>query len=224
MALLGSAGRGQKKEKMLNDTVEATSKSVKAVSGIEDQIDSSKICYKCKKPGHLARDCEENILQFDHALLATDEHDNVSEHSHAKFDGTTIEMDKIEIEEEGIHELGVEEKEKLNELDYLTGNPVPNDVLLYAVPVCGPYNALQTYKYRVKITPGTAKKGKAARSAMNLFHHMPEVTNREKELMKACTDAELIAAIIGNAKVTAPGLTQLKQKQKKGKKSAKNES
>jgi hypothetical protein len=26
--------------------------------------------------------------------------------------------------------------------------------------VCAPYNALQTYKYRVKITPGTAKKGK----------------------------------------------------------------
>lgn len=69
-------------------------------------------------------------------------------------------MDKIEMEEDGIHEIGEEEKEKLNDLDYLTGNPLPDDILLYAVPVCGPYNALQTYKYRVKITPGTAKKGK----------------------------------------------------------------
>lgn len=50
---------------------------------------------------------------------------------------------------------------------------------------------------------------------------MPEATIREKELIKACTDPELVAAIIGNARVTAAGLTQLKQKQKKGKKSSK---
>lgn len=46
---------------------------------------------------------------------------------------------------------------------------------------------------------------------------MPDATNREKELMKACTDAELVAAIIGNVKVTAAGLAQMKQKQKKSK-------
>ncbi|PKI62666.1 hypothetical protein CRG98_016937 [Punica granatum] len=122
------------------------------------------------------------------------------------------------MEEDDIHEIGEEEKEKLNDVDYLTGNPLPSDILLYAVPVCGPYNALQSYKYRVKITPGTAKKGKAAKMAMNLFSHMPEATSREKELMKACTDPELVAAIIGNVKVSAAGLSQLKQKQKKSKK------
>ena len=60
--------------------------------------------------------------------------------------------------------------------------------------------------------------------AMNLFSHMPEATNREKELMKACTDPELMAALIGNVKITAAGLTQLKQKQKKGKKTNKEAS
>ena len=63
---------------------------------------------------------------------------------------------------------------------------------------------------------------------MNLFSHMPEVTNREKELMKACTDPELVAALIGNVKITTAGLTQLKQKQKqkqkKGKKTNKEAS
>nr|CAB3466189.1 unnamed protein product [Digitaria exilis] len=126
------------------------------------------------------------------------------------------------MDEDDVQEIGDEEKEKLIDLDYLTGNPLPSDILLYAVPVCAPYNALQTYKYRVKITPGTAKKGKAAKTAMGLFLHTTDATNREKELMKACTDPELVAAIVGNAKITAPGLTQLKQKQKqKGKKSAK---
>jgi len=60
----------------------------------------------------------------------------------------------------------------------------------------------------------------AAKTAMNLFSHMSEATNREKELMKACTDPELVASIVGNVKITAAGLTQLKQKQKKGKKSS----
>lgn len=54
---------------------------------------------------------------------------------------------------------------------------------------------------------------------MNLFSHMGEATSREKELMKACTDPELVAAILGNVKVAAAGLSQLKQKQKKNKKS-----
>jgi len=60
----------------------------------------------------------------------------------------------------------------------------------------------------------------AAKTAMNLFSHMSEATNREKELMKACTDPELVASIVGNVKITAAGLAQLKQKQKKGKKSS----
>lgn len=221
MALLASAGKAPKKEKEPQDQDAGASKFTRSVSG---QHDSSKICYKCKKAGHLSRDCQETISETGQSQDVVNEHANVAifEDLGAELDKTTSEMDKIAIEEDGIHEIGEEERVELNDLDYLTGNPLPDDILLYAVPVCGPYNALQTYKYRVKITPGTAKKGKAAKTAMNLFMHMPEVTNREKELMKACTDPELVAAIVGNAKITAPGLTQLKQKQKKGKKSSKD--
>jgi hypothetical protein len=62
--------------------------------------------------------------------------------------------------EENVQELGDDEREKLTELDSLTGCPTATDVLLYAVPVCAPYQALQGFKYRVKLTPGNAKKGK----------------------------------------------------------------
>lgn len=216
MALLASAGNALKNTGETQNGNEATVEVEVANDGPKD---APKICYKCKRTGHLSRDCPEHPSSTSH-------HPTTSgvDNSRVRLDDTTSEADKVAMEEDDVHEIAEEEKGKLNDVDYLTGNPLPSDILLYAVPVCGPYSAVQSYKYRVKITPGTAKKGKAAKTAMNLFSHMPEASAREKELMKACTDPELVAAIIGNVKVTAAGLTQLKQKQKKGKKSNKAES
>ena len=45
----------------------------------------------------------------------------------------------------------------------LAGVPREGDVLLAAIPMCAPYSAIQTYKYRTKLTPGAQRKGKAAR-------------------------------------------------------------
>ncbi|KAL1803663.1 hypothetical protein ACET3Z_032310 [Daucus carota] len=209
MALLASAGKVQASVEPKPQAVAAVAKSV---TGPED---SAKICYKCKKAGHLSRDCQEHPDEAVQSRGSTGPQNNSN-----IVDIGCNEMDRIAMEEDDIHEIGEEEKEKLNDVDYLTGNPLPTDILLYAVPVCGPYNALQSYKYRVKIIPGTAKRGKAAKMSMNLFSHMPDATQREKELMKACTDPELVAAIIGNVKVSATGLSQLKQKEKKGKKAS----
>lgn len=50
-------------------------------------------------------------------------------------------------------------RDELGVLDSLTGLPGPDDVLLFAVPVCGPYSALQNYKYKVKLTPGVCVLG-----------------------------------------------------------------
>lgn len=35
----------------------------------------------------------------------------------------------------------------INMLDSLTGQPLPEDELLFAIPVVAPYNALANYKY-----------------------------------------------------------------------------
>ncbi|XP_023760773.1 uncharacterized protein LOC111909216 isoform X2 [Lactuca sativa] len=208
MALLASAGKAKVNEQEAQTEEEINTTTSKELKPLDGNEDAPKRCYKCKKVGHLAKDCKEHS----DAVAAANGRNGENE--------TLNEAEKIAMEEDDIKEIGEDEKEKLTDVDYLTGIPLPNDILLYAVPVCAPYAALQSYKYRVKIIPGTAKKGKAAKMAMNLFGHMPEASQREKELMKACTDPELVAAIIGNVKVSAAGLNQLKQKQKKGKKAA----
>ncbi|KAG0288621.1 hypothetical protein BGZ96_007604 [Linnemannia gamsii] len=73
------------------------------------------------------------------------------------------------LQEENIKMLEPEESENLTVLDGLTGKPLPTDILQFAVPVCAPYGALQKYKYKVKLIPGTMKKGKAVKTAVNHF-------------------------------------------------------
>ncbi|PYH32492.1 putative DUF814 domain protein [Aspergillus neoniger CBS 115656] len=45
----------------------------------------------------------------------------------------------------------------------LVGTPHPEDEILAAIPVCAPWAALGRYKYRIKLQPGTVKKGKAVK-------------------------------------------------------------
>eukprot|EP00878_Enallax_costatus_P027775 GHUV01029928.1.p3 GENE.GHUV01029928.1~~GHUV01029928.1.p3 ORF type:complete len:131 (+),score=46.18 GHUV01029928.1:952-1344(+) len=108
----------------------------------------------------------------------------------------------------------------LKELDSLTGCPRPDDVLMYAVPVCGPYAALANYKYKVKLTPGTLKKGKAVKQAVDVLVRGQDVVARERELIRACPDADMVNAMVGTVKISAAGLQQIKQASKKAKKAA----
>jgi hypothetical protein len=54
----------------------------------------------------------------------------------------------------------VAEDTDISEIDKLTGLPKPNDQLLFAVPMLAPYSTVQNYKYKVKVQPGTLKRGK----------------------------------------------------------------
>lgn len=125
------------------------------------------------------------------------------------------------LEDEGI--LDEMEGKQADELEKLTGTPLPEDLLLYAVPVCGPYKALQSMKYVVKLTPGTNKKGKAAKQAVEIFMNSKDCSNNEKTLIKGLTDPEMVAIMIGDVKLSVPGLySTLKNKKVEKKKSAKD--
>ena len=63
----------------------------------------------------------------------------------------------------------VAENVDVNEIDKLTGIPKANDMIIGIVPMCAPYSAISTYKYKVKIQPGTLKRGRAMKLIKSLF-------------------------------------------------------
>ncbi|XP_064185835.1 ribosome quality control complex subunit NEMF-like isoform X1 [Anguilla rostrata] len=120
------------------------------------------------------------------------------------------EQDEKEADDPEQDNPGAEEGESL--LVSLTGQPHSEDMLLFAVPVCGPYTALTNYKHKVKLTPGTQKKGKAARTAVFSFMKSKESTAREKDLFRSVKDTDLSRNIPGKVKVSAPNLLAAKKK------------
>ncbi|XP_022913769.2 ribosome quality control complex subunit NEMF homolog [Onthophagus taurus] len=96
-------------------------------------------------------------------------------------------------------------------IDALTGIPVGEDELLFAVPVVAPYNTLNNYKFKVKLTPGTSKRGKAAKTAVNMFLQDRTISAREKDLLKAVKDEQLARNIPGKVKLSAPRLQAMRR-------------
>ncbi|KFP50324.1 Nuclear export mediator factor Nemf, partial [Cathartes aura] len=111
-----------------------------------------------------------------------------------------LEEQQEEKEEQDQDQPGVEEGEAL--LDSLTGQPHPEDIL-------------QTFsfeRYKVKLTPGTQKKGKAAKIALHNFMQSKEASAREKDLFRSVKDTDLSRNIPGKVKVSAPHLLNRKKK------------
>lgn len=138
------------------------------------------------------------------------------------------------IKQTTLDEQNEEENEEVEVDDHaiincLTGQPLPEDILLYAVPVCAPYIALTNYKYKVKLTPGQLKKGKAVKTCMSLFlstckddqkdkdESMVNAAVAEKNLIKSMNEMEMISQMLGKVKISAPNLEVVKSKSKKKK-------
>ena len=93
----------------------------------------------------------------------------------------------------------------LTYLDSLTGQPHPDDILLFSIPVCAPWIALQKFKYKVKLTPGSLKKGKAAKSALSSFIAVgsgADGRDKELELIRSIQENELIMQILAKVKIS----------------------
>ncbi|XP_011315460.1 nuclear export mediator factor NEMF homolog [Fopius arisanus] len=96
-------------------------------------------------------------------------------------------------------------------LDQLTGKPIDEDELLFAVPVIAPYGTLQSYKFKVKLMPGTGRRGKAAKTAISVFLRDKTITTREKDLLKAVKEETIARNIPGKVKISAPQIQKHKK-------------
>eukprot|EP01084_Bolivina_argentea_P294154 506065_1 len=47
-----------------------------------------------------------------------------------------------------------------DQLKVLTGKLNENDIVLYGMVMCAPYSCITSYEYKIKITPGTSKRGR----------------------------------------------------------------
>ncbi|CAM9562448.1 unnamed protein product [Sphacelaria rigidula] len=78
--------------------------------------------------------------------------------------------------------------------------------------------SLRDYRYKVKLTPGKQKRGKASKQAIEVFSRAKDCPAPHKPLMKGVTDNECVQAIIGDVKVSVAGLAQATQAKKKANK------
>jgi predicted ribosome quality control (RQC) complex YloA/Tae2 family protein len=80
-------------------------------------------------------------------------------------------------------------KANLLNLDAFTGRPLPGDDLVSAIPVCAPWSALASFKYKAKIQPGSTKRGKAVKEVLSIWDHAGK---NEKATDKSSQDTERI--------------------------------
>ena len=130
-----------------------------------------------------------------------------------------------------MEELDPEDMDRLNTSEFnhrgFTFAPKPEDSLLYALPVCGPTSSMLGFKFRVKLLPGSTKKGKAAKTAVELFSRLPNCTERERGLLRAVQETNNIQTMVGGVKLSAPGInsaSKASKAQKKGKAKSKAKS
>lgn len=121
------------------------------------------------------------------------------------------------LEEEENAEEAQKNAERLTNLDVLTGQPRAEDILLHAIPVVAPYSSMTNYKFKIKITPGHTKRGKAAKAAAEALFRNNEATQREKDLIRAVPLEELARSMIANVKLHATLAARKAAREKHGK-------
>ncbi|KAL9623593.1 MAG: hypothetical protein Q9160_002049 [Pyrenula sp. 1 TL-2023] len=115
------------------------------------------------------------------------------------------------------------ERQELANLDALVGWPQPGDEILHAIPICAPWSALSTRcKYKVKLQPGSLKKGKAVREIVGMWAELaknggPKIVDaeardrervwpREVECVRAWKVDEVFGVVpVGKVRVMAGG-------------------
>jgi hypothetical protein len=85
--------------------------------------------------------------------------------------GQDVDDDEPVLEDPAV--FAARDVERMSRVDWFTGAPTESDAIDFAVCVVAPYQALQSFRYKVKLTPGTQKKGKAGKQALDILCKAP---------------------------------------------------
>lgn len=135
---------------------------------------------------------------------------------------------KQEMAEDGVIDSDLDDGavDDTAELLKLTGKPHMDDLLLSAIPVCAPYQTLSQYTYRVKLTPGNLKRGKASKQCLEIFLkstlHASGGVDRQLDLIKRISDSACVQAICADVKIATSGSTKVTKKIKAERKKTNN--
>lgn len=124
--------------------------------------------------------------------------------------------------EEGEGMLTAEDLEKLTEVDVLIAHPEEGEAVTCAVPVCGPYYAMSRFKFRVKLTPGTERKGRVCRDSMALFLLQDGASEGETKCIREIPEPEISLLLPSSVKMSSAGAHDLQMGRKARKKAAKH--
>lgn len=104
-------------------------------------------------------------------------------------------------------------------IDSLTGNPLGDETVVGCIAVAAPFMVLQHYKYRVKLMPGTLKRGSAVKTSLALIfaENKTTLTPRERELIRSVPDTDLNSTMPGKVRVVGSSveLSKIKRASKK---------
>tara|TARA_B100000683_G_scaffold4382_1_gene4747 strand:- start:45948 stop:49148 length:3201 start_codon:yes stop_codon:yes gene_type:complete len=105
--------------------------------------------------------------------------------------------------------LSLEERLKLDDervavVNRIVGAALKNDDIEYCLPVCAPMVAVNALRFRLKLTPGSQKKGKGAKLAMDVLSRVPFASPAETAAVKLVPAADCAAVLPGGVKISLP--------------------
>ncbi|KAF4124718.1 protein of unknown function (DUF3441) [Geosmithia morbida] len=115
-----------------------------------------------------------------------------------------------------------DEAHRTTSLDELVGTPMPGDEILEVLAVCAPWNAMGKFKYKVKMQPGSTKKGKAVKEILERIkidsgkravvdetsRNKDKMWPREVELIKALKPEDVVNSVpVGKVRIMLTGGT-----------------
>ena len=199
-----------------DDSVLVLSGSGSKLSGTKDskkkkkdqqQQQQTKACFICGSKDHYARDCPKKKLEEQTAdaksaaPVANNDAIDADDDDDDDNDDGTVGSNNNNNNSGGSSNNSTGSGPYSDGIERLTATPRSDDILLHAIPVCAPYDALQHYKYKVKLTPGHLKRGKAVDSAIQLFLKQQDITEQEKRLIKAIPNDDLLQCMLSDVTV-----------------------